>query len=769
MRAILAEILSPLGLEARPGPGKTLLIVSATPASGEGTITGRVLSTVRHLPIAGTTVKLAGTDIQVAPREDGSFTLSHIPAGRYTLEVEAPDFLTAHIAGVRVVAGEMVEVLVNLSGLPSFVEEVIVTPGRRAIIQQATSGQRVIHDADALVVPAQGNDMSRVLQLLPGVAAADSSAALHVRGSETQDVALVLDGLELYEPFHVEAYQSPFSFVDSSIIQSTEFLAGGFTADLGDRNGGVIRMTTAGPEEGYPNEIAVGTLNSRYSHSAPLSGRSGAWLFSVRTWYPEALWESIDFGEEDLDPRFSDLYFKVSMNVSPRTIISTHGLLAHDELDFIEPEAIEQVNNSNTSGYLWVRGLHIWSPSLYSDTVLSGGRIQRSRRGTAEPDDILIRVVDDRDVTFQGLRHDMSWQANDRQLLKFGFDTRRLTAEYDYSNIEEESGTPRSDLLLRPGGSSFAVYVAYRAALGQKFAAEVGLRWDRQSYIGDTQISPRLNGIWHLGKRSELRLGLGDSYQSQRINELQVEDGVTEFVPAELSRQADLTFQHGFERGFGFRMDLYYRRLTDVQPHYENTLDTLELFPEAEPDRVLVAPDESTLRGMELLLSSASSKRFNWWVSYTLSEAEDDIAGVDVPRSWDQRHAGRFLLGYRPSSQWLFSLSGSVHTGWPLTPVTGEVVTLPDGSLDIDESLGPRNSERLSAYARLDLKVSRTFTTRSGRLRLDLDVLNLTDRRNACCVDEFIFSLNPDGTITEQREIDNWLGITPSFTVVWSW
>jgi len=172
---------------------------------------------------------------------------------------------------------------------------------------------------------------------------------------------------------------------------------------------------------------------------------------------------------------------------------------------------------------------------------------------------------------------------------------------------------------------------------------------------------------------------------------------------------------------------------------------------------------------MELLLSSASSKRFNWWVSYTLSEAEDDIAGVDVPRSWDQRHAGRFLLGYRPSSQWLFSLSGSVHTGWPLTPVTGEVVTLPDGSLDIDESLGPRNSERLSAYARLDLKVSRTFTTRSGRLRLDLDVLNLTDRKNACCVDEFIFSLNPDGTITEQREIDNWLGITPSFTVVWSW
>ena len=194
-----------------------------------------------------------------------------------------------------------------------------------------------------------------------------------------------------------------------------------------------------------------------------------------------------------------------------------------------------------------------------------------------------------------------------------------------------------------------------------------------------------------------------------------------------------------------------------------------KVFPEAEPDRALVAPDESRLRGMELLLSSSPSKRFNWWVSYTLSEAEDHIAGMDVPRSWDQRHAGRFLLGYRPNRNWMLSLSGSVHSGWPLTPITGEVITQPDGSLDIDEVLGRRNSERLSTYARLDLKVSRTFTLSSGRLRLDLDVLNLTDRENACCVDEFIFSLNPDGTITEQREIDNWLGITPSFTVVWAW
>jgi len=769
MRAILAEILPPLGLEARPGPGGTLVVVASSAPQGAGTVTGQVLSAVRSLPVAGATVKIVGTDIQVQPREDGTFILSHIPAGRYTLVVEAPGFLTARVSRVRVVAGESLELLVTLHGRPSFVEEVIVTPGRRSIVQQEASGQRVIHDTDALLVPAQGNDMSRVIQLLPGIAAADSTAALHVRGSETQDVALVLDGLELYEPFHVEAYQSPFSFVDGSIVQRTEFLAGGFTADLGDRNGGVIRMSTAGNEGDFPSEVALGTLNSRVSYRAPLSKTSGGFLISARTWYPEALRESIDFGESDLDPRFSDLYFKVSMNISPRTIISTHGLLAHDDLDFTESDGVEQVDNSNTSGYLWARGLHTWTADLLSTTVLSGGSIHRSRKGIAEPDDVVVQVIDQRAVNFVGLRHDMSWQAGDQQLLKFGFDMRRLLAEYDYSTIEEETGTERANLLLRPGGTSFAAYVAYRAGLGRSFATEVGLRWDSQTYIGDAQVSPRLNGIWRLGERSELRLGLGDSYQSQRINELQVEDGVTGFAPAELSRQADLTFHHGFRAGLGLRMDLYYRRLTDIQPHYENNLDKLELFPEAEPDRVLVAPDESRLRGMELLLSSSPNKRFNWWVSYTLSEAEDHIAGRDVPRSWDQRHAGRFLLGYRPNGDWLLSLSGSAHSGWPLTPITANVNTQSDGSPAIEEELGLRNSHRLPMYARLDLKVSRTFTLSRGHVRLDLDLLNLTDRDNACCVDEFIFSLNPDGTIKEQREIDNWLGITPSFTIIWAW
>ena len=155
-------------------------------------------------------------------------------------------------------------------------------------------------------------------------------------------------------------------------------------------------------------------------------------------------------------------------------------------------------------------------------------------------------------------------------------------------------------------------------------------------------------------------------------------------------------------------------------------------------------------------------------MSYTLSSAEDVIDGDHIPRSWDQRHAGKFLIGHRWGEHWSLSLAGTVHTGWPTTPVTGEVVIDEDGEIEIEPVVGERNSEQLPTYARFDLKARRSFELPRGRLWLTLEVVNLTDRDNICCVDEFEFELLPDGTAGPPKTLyDNWLGITPSFSVLW--
>jgi outer membrane receptor protein involved in Fe transport len=181
-----------------------------------------------------------------------------------------------------------------------------------------------------------------------------------------------------------------------------------------------------------------------------------------------------------------------------------------------------------------------------------------------------------------------------------------------------------------------------------------------------------------------------------------------------------------------------------------------------------VAADGASLRGLELSVRGDAGTPLQWLVNYTWSRATDLVSGVEVPRSWDQTHAGNVLVAYVWRSGWLLSVNGTLHTGWPTTPVTGRVVALPDGSTEIEPVLGPRNSTRFPTYARLDLKTGRSFQTTKGNVRLELTIVNVTDRENVCCLDEVQFQARPDGSIDTQRSYDTWMGITPSFQVLWT-
>lgn len=763
-RGILKEILTPLGLEAKDGSGGSILILRSTQAP-RGTIRGRVVSAARGGPVVGASIGLQGEGPRVAVHPDGTFEMEEVPAGTCVLVAGAPGYVERTVGPVTVTPGQPRELLVALEAQPTYAEEIVVTPGRHALVWEDHAARLTVGSEDAVLTPTLGGDVTRVIELLPGISSADNSAAFNVRGSRSRDVSLVLDGLELYDPFHMQDFQSPFSFVDSKIVDTIDVLSGGFTAEFGDRHGGFVELSTALPEGPDHTAIEVGTMNSRISYAAPTS--NGSWLVSARAWYPEAWRHTTELGKDGLDPRFADAYVKYSAAVSPDTVLSFHGLLASDRLEFRETDGNERVEAQDRSGYVWVSALHSWSPAVFSETVLSAGRLERSRDGLSEPEDEVLMVDDDRTVDFFGLKHDMTWQFGGSQMLRSGIQVRPLRADYRYTFGPTADPSAATLTELDPSGTSYGAYAAYRAALSDRFATEAGLRWDRQTYIDDNQLSPRLNAIWRVGDRTDLRLGLGRFSQSQRIHELDVEDGETEFHPAEQSARAEATFQHRSPSGLRFRMDAYYGKVSQVQPRHENLFNPIELFPETEEDRVLVAPDDVRLRGAEILVKGNPVRPFYWWASYAWSKAEDVVDGDGVPRSWDQTHAAKFLTAYRFGDRWSLSLAGSVHTGWPTTPVSAVVVTLPGGGTEIMPILGPRNSDRFPTYARFDVKARRTFALPDGRLRLDLEIANIADRENVCCVDDFAYTVRPDGSVDVEPELNDWLGLTPSFSVLW--
>ena len=764
-RPILEAILAPLGLEARDGPGGATLIVPAPGAPGLATVRGRVVSAATGAPVFGAVVRLAGSDAAAITSPDGTFRIAGVPAGTHAITAGAGGFMERTIGGVEVSPDVSRELVVTLQPRPSYVEQIVVTPSRHSLVRDDPAARLTIDRQDAVMVPVIGGDVARVVESLPGVTAADNSSAFNLRGSEARDVSLILDGLELYDPFHLQELQSPFTFIDTALVETIDVLGGGFTAEFGDRRGGFVELSTALPGGPDRARVEVGTLSSGFSYGAPTA--SGSLLVAARAWYPEAVVNALEVGETNFDPRLADVYLKSSFVVSPRAVLSLHGLLAWDHLRFREAGGAEQVDLTDRSAHVWLRALQSWSDAVFSETVVSAGRLQRSRRGLSEPGDEVIAVEDDRGVNFLGLKSDVAWEATGSQLVKFGFQVRPLEAEYRYTSGPAGDPAGATAYRLEPSGTSLGLYAAHRAALTDRFAAEMGLRWDRQTYTGDSQYSPRLNALWRAGDRTDLRVGLGRFHQSQRIHEIEVEDGETGFAPAELSRQVDLTFQHRSAGGLRFRVDAYYGAISRPRLRHESLFNPIELFPETAPDRVLVAPERARLRGVEILLRGDPERRFTWWASYARSAAEDRVDGRSQPRNWDQPHAGRLFAAYRRDERWALSLLGTVRSGWPTTPVTAALATLPDGSTGIVATPGERNSDRFPVYARVDVKATRSFPLRRGRLRLEFEITNVTDRRNACCVDEFLFTTGAGGAIATEPVLDHWLGRTPSFSAIW--
>jgi hypothetical protein len=76
--------------------------------------------------------------------------------------------------------------------------------------------------------------------------------------------------------------------------------------------------------------------------------------------------------------------------------------------------------------------------------------------------------------------------------------------------------------------------------------------------------------------------------------------------------------------------------------------------------------------------------------------------------------------------------------------------------------LGERNASRLDDYLRFDLRVSRTSVLSGGVLTYYLEVFNLLDRTNPCCVDGIV-TTSRGNTPVLSVEYSDWFPRLPSF------
>ncbi len=780
-RDVLDSLLEPHRLAAVDGPGGSLLIIATAPLP-PGAIRGTVRAVDTGRPFPGVEISLTGTGALIWSERDGSFRIVDLAPGSYTLEARAPGYAEVIREAVPVVSGRETAVLVELEPSPRFLDEVVVTPSQYSFLHREPEPRQFLDHDEVKRMPHLGDDLFRVAHRLPGIAAGDISALFGVRGGAPDEVQVVLDGLEIHDPYHLRQFYKALSIIDSEVIGGVDLLTGGFPIEYGDRMSGVVDLSTTVPGA---RRFALGAsgLNAR-ALAEGVSDDGGSWLVSARVGYLDWLFRWLEAIDEEPNleglPKYWDAYAALRRPLGERALLSLHLLVSEDDLESHDLAEGEWAIGADTGLYGWANLVNSFGGGLTARTVLSATQVTRELRGYSDPGTLnYVDVRDDRRFQIFGLKQAWEWEPRRSHLLRFGFDVRRVAAEYDYDGhfvtydpLFTASGTPwvvARDEHVRPEGWQTALYTADRFRLAPGVTAELGLRWDRQAWTpGDDQLSPRLNLVWETGRLGTVRVAWGVFSQPQAIYELQVADGVDTFFPAQSAEQTVVAWERAFSNGLAMRVEAYSKTMSDLRPRFENLFRTYDLYPEGEPDRVEVAPERAEARGLELVLKGDPSRRWSWWLGCALAAVEDRIDDDWVPRSWDQRSAASLNVTWFPGRDWTVSLAGLYHTGWPTTDASATVVTLPDGSLTVVSEIGERNAARTSSYRRVDLRVSRLVPLRRGSFGFFVEVMNLFDHENVRIANSYSFTPIGGGLYDLSSGYEGWIPFFPTVGFTWT-
>jgi outer membrane receptor protein involved in Fe transport len=767
---IVKQILEPYDLTIRSEEGLWLIVRGDDGKQEKGEVLLIVRDREDYEPLGEPTVNATPRLATVSILAPGIHQYSDLEPGIYRIEVVASGY-DPIVRRVRVEPATTTPVTVLLERARPEIEAITVSASRYEISRDVVASSFFLDQRTIQNMPDVGEDPVRVVHRLPGTAAGGVSARAHFRGGEVSETGIVLNGQRLFDPFHIRDYNNIFSAIDARAIDGVEVYTGGFPARYGDRLSGFVLMDSMDMVEPRHTELGVSVFNTSVLSAGTFSDGDSQWLVSGRR-------SNLDLvlNPKLGQPNYYDLFGQLAFSPTPGTRLSLNGLYANDGVIVVlenEPAELEQTISETQNAQFWMTLENQWSPVLRSTSVVSFSSFSNHRIGETNDLAKIVSDVDDRRTVDQyGFRQDWFWNQSDIHLVQWGFQAEHSEARYEYSaqaeffdfsaTYENVDDTIDRNLTTAPIGDNFAVYMSDRWKVARNTIVELGLRWDDQTYTGrisDSQISPRFSVLHALSPKTELRLSWGRYYQSQAIHELQIEDGVTEFFPAQRADHLIAGLRHEFPDNYSIRLELFRKDMNRLRPRFENLFDPLALIPELQPDRVRIAPSDALAQGLEISFDH-STQSLTWWASYTLSEVYDTVGGVKQPRSWDQRHS--FIAGLNWNNDiWDFSIAANIHSGWPTTRITLEDPVDPaDDPIAIP---GPRNAERHDAFASVDGRISRRFKVGKGTITAFLEVVNIFNRKNVCCRD---YDFADDSEELELSD-DYWLPRLPAIGILW--
>ena len=759
---------SSAGAQQPPAPRQ-----AAPPSGNSGVIAGSVTNGETGAPVRAD-VTIDRPRRAVRSDSSGRFTFRDAATGRVRLRAVSFGYEPADTT-LTVVAGDTVRLALRLRVLPQSlapVRTIAKSPERIRFEEQVTPSVVSISGAEVRRVPAIGEaDVLRSVALLPGVVARnDFSAGFNVRGGEADQNLVLLDGIPIYNPFHLGGLFG--TFIDKA-VSGVDVLTGAFPSKYGGRLSSVLDVKSLEEtRRGMHGAAEVSLLSSSLFSGGSLGAGKMSWNVAARRTYADKVVRWIR-GRNDFPYHFQDAQLRARLLLPRGGTLGLTTYAGKDLLYHIEdpqpstefpggtpnPFGPEDDDDDETVTFDWgnrVAGLTLDQP-LGARTAMSH-RLAFTRFATHFdlPSESVYLAQSVTEFQLGGsVTH-----ARDRHTFSAGYEASSYRTSYREQlplrgGLDDDFDFP--DPLATDGDTT----MRQRPAMGALFAEDLwkpndkwlvrgGLRGEYVSGANWLGISPRVSVKYFVSPRLALTAAGGRYAQWMRAmrNEdlpLRVFDlwlGSDETIPVSTSNHLVL----GAERWLS---DTRFLRVEGYGKTYDNLAEPASTVdPRIRPSLLRYYTGRSY--GLDVYLRQLERNGFSGWVAYSYGVTTRERNDQSYWPGHDRRHNANIVAGYAPAkSRWALGshlgiATGTPYTGWagimnryrydPVRNVWGGPRT------DGDETVsGPRNAERFPFYWRMDLSAERRFDIGGATLRPYLNVVNVFNRKNV-----FLYTLDAD-------------------------
>lgn len=730
LTAVLPGVQTPLRAQAAPRDTTGARPADRGGAVGSASLHGIVTDASSGRFLLGADVILeasTGGRRTTFTDRNGFYQIGSIDPGAYVLRVIYLGY-RPHEENVVLAGGEQRTISVGLDLSPVALEGMVVQAQTGGATQRTLGRQRVTPvDLGRLPKPSASGDVAAYLQTLPGVVAeGDRGGQLFIRGGTPAENMALVDGIMIYQPFHILSF---FSAFPQELVADADFYAGGFGARYSGRTSSVLDVHMRdGNRSHYQATAGVSPFLTSATVEGPFTGGQASWIAYASKSLIDPTSSFLTGQRQPLD--FESQYLKITSFDDDGSRCSAMGLRTFDKgrMDVNDPVSNVSWENVVVGGRCVM---------LFDEPVL---RLLEVNFGYS----LVRNAAVTRDASsFHSSISRISHDAHTTTMI------RSVPIHAGYHLYLEQPNYDLADLFSNVSAQNDAIF-------GADAYFEAGLRPTNRlavtpgvvvSLSPSTLLEPRLRASWQPWGRSteEVTAAVG-LYHQDLTGVSDTRDPGSVFIAWTQPRDKKpmealhvlLGWQQVLPSGLQWSIEGYYKRLQNVPvPAWQAIVQYNTTLAKASGNVYGLDSRIEYKRGpfygfvgygYGLVRYETAQANFEQWFG-------DPVQSYNPPH--DRRHTVKALAswnigGFTAGLQW------DLGTGLPYTEPIGidDAVSIYDLG-DVRDQKGTTRiildrpyQGRMPAVHRLDVSLKRTFELGVGDFDVQIGAVNAYDRRN---------------------------------------